>query len=783
MSKQLLKFKKALLCLLALATSASMLTPVSALAAEIKPEVNVVNHTEGRSDAKTVSGITISDVTAPKEGQKLDDKAVVTTAEKETWEIPVIWIGEDLKPDAGLAGKGSYLPVLAFVVPDNYTVKSDSADGKGYTITLSEDLLKLFGESEIISIYEMKSGITYILPAGLKDLFAEKKKTVNPKDEAGNEIIPSDQVAPYAEDENAEEEAEEEEEEEEKKEDEETYSHLVNVHCDDKAKKALSKDDLEFLADLVVNKLHPQAVNLLQEKFPAFKEAADNGKIGDYLAVLVSYDDKSDVSGYASRGWTDDMTYPDYRFCYSFTVNAAMVSEYDQDNNPVVVRDTSSSKLTELANTIVHELFHVFSYDYNRPGLTGRSYVDGTLSDVDTDVQFPVWFVEGTATSVEDNWFERQDALKMLRTPSGESTPLENYDKDLLLNRYVNGRYYKDEDGNIKCDYNFDIQCCNGTDLDGRDCEVVSNRYISGYLATMYLCELAVRNNRLGPGYSGSSIVENEDGTKKIDSTALRKGLNYIIESMHNGQTLDGVINNISRGSFVNTYDFEERFIKGIKDGEDVYQGEADSLNFVYEFVTYMNELDKEAGTTRNNLTNGSLLFDFDKDFRSPLDFGKEEETNVLKALDNDEEEIIYFSRSTVKDSEASSTGGRSKSGSNNASSGSSSGSSNAVADSDLDADNVNSNTQDAAKETGNADTADAAETDNMNAEETRADDPESGTSVTEDAAPADTAPAEAAPAAEPVSNADDAYVPSEVSESPEDSEGSDDPAEDPIQE
>ena len=160
MSKQLLKFKKALLCLLALATSASMLTPVSALAAEIKPEVNVVNHTEGRNDAKTVSGITISDVTAPKEGQKLDDKAVVTTAEKETWEIPVIWIGEDLKPDAGLAGKGSYLPVLAFVVPDNYTVKSDSADGKGYTITLSEDLLKLFGESEIISIYEMKSGIT-----------------------------------------------------------------------------------------------------------------------------------------------------------------------------------------------------------------------------------------------------------------------------------------------------------------------------------------------------------------------------------------------------------------------------------------------------------------------------------------------------------------------------------------------------------------------------------------------------------------------------------------------
>ena len=112
MSRFLLNLKKSLVCFVALATSASMLAPASAFAAETKTEaeaqteVSIDNHTKGRENAMPVSGIAIGDVTAPREGMLLDDKASVTTAEGETWEIPVIWIGEDLKPDAGLAGKG-----------------------------------------------------------------------------------------------------------------------------------------------------------------------------------------------------------------------------------------------------------------------------------------------------------------------------------------------------------------------------------------------------------------------------------------------------------------------------------------------------------------------------------------------------------------------------------------------------------------------------------------------------------------------------------------------------
>lgn len=286
MGRFLINLKKSLICFMALATSASMLAPVSVYAAEKPAEVGVDNHTLGHENAMTVSGITIGDVTAPKEGMQLDDTAAVTTAEGETWEIPVIWIGEDLKSKTGLAGEGSYLPVLVYVVPDEYTIRSTDANGRGYKVTLSEDLLKLFGEDKIISIYENKTGITYILPAKLKDLFEQKGTVKNPTDEGGNEQVPADQAAPHRDgaeekpDQQKEEVPDKEEEqskdpEKEQEEAEDEYSHIVNVHCDNNAKNALSESDLEFLADLLVNTLQPQAVNLLIDKFPALQKAVE----------------------------------------------------------------------------------------------------------------------------------------------------------------------------------------------------------------------------------------------------------------------------------------------------------------------------------------------------------------------------------------------------------------------------------------------------------------------------------------------------------------------------
>ena len=669
MSGLLNRLKRSLICFAALATSASMLAPVSVYATETTSEVDVDNHTQGRDDARTVSGITIGDVDAPKEGVRLDEKAVVTTAEGETWEIPVIWIGEDLKPDTGLAGKGSYLPVLAYVVPDEYTVKSSDVSGRGYKITLSEDLLKLFGENKIISVYESKTGITFILPAKLKDLFAKKGTVKNPTDEGGNEIVPADQVAPFeeeaeeepaqeqeeeAEQEEEEPEQEEEEEEEEKPQEEddeeETYSRIVNVHCDANAKEALSASDLEFLADLVVNTLQPQAVNLLIEKFPALKTAAANKEIGNYLAVVVSYNKDTSAYGYSSRGNVDDDTYPNYKFVYSLTVNSNQLTEHTEDGKTVIARDTGSKALTDLANTIVHELFHCVSYDYNRPGLTGLLYDGNTLQEYSSDVEFPVWFKEGTASTVENNWQFRQGSLKIMRTPFGADSPQDNYSKDLLVQRYVGA----DVGGEYTSNYIYDI---GGNDS--------LSYYVGGYLACMYLYELAAsRDSSIGTSISesGGSIV--------VSSEKLRLGMNSIIERMHKGETLDQVINSISAGipggAYKDTADFEARFIKGVKDEDGKYDlaGDPASVDFVYEFMSYMNRIDqaKERGE-RNDYANGSVLFDFETDFRSPLSFEGTYSTSVLQPLDDDKGNFQRYSRSTVGDRQAYSTGGKSESG------------------------------------------------------------------------------------------------------------------------
>ena len=676
MSHFLLGLKKSLICFVAAATSASMLAPVTAFAAETKPaaeagtstetkpEVTIDNHTQGRENAKVVSGITIGDVTAPKEGTRLDDKAVVTTTEGDTWEIPVIWIGENLKPDTGLAGKGSYLPVLAYVVPEQYTIRSNDATGRGYKITLSEDLLKLFGEEKIISIYENKTGITFILPAKLKDLYAQKGTVKNPTDAAGGEIVPDDQIAPFEDDEpeeETEEEVEEEEEpEEEEEEQEESYSHLVNVHCDSNAKKALTESDLEFLADLVVNILHPQAVNLLIEKFPAFRDAADNNKLGEYLTVIVGYEEGNDAVGYARRGRLTEEKYGDYKFVYSFTVNASELTDHKEDDKTIITRDFNSKAMRDLSNTIVHELFHCVSYDYNRPGLTGYLYTDEGLKDyTETQmVRLPDWFIEGTASSVENNWQYRHDVFNILCAPS-ESSNDSNLKKQ-LVKKYVDGVYHKNDEGQWVCDQNFDIEFCNGKDREGRACNSGTSRYVSGYLACMYLYELAAAKDP-SIGSSRSEVGENV----VFSSEKLRLGMNSIMERMHNGETMDQVINSISGGAYKDTAAFEALFIKGAPDPEDgkyFLTGDEDSVDFVYNFMNYMYRVD-ETISELNKHANGSVLFDFTEDFGSPLSYEGTYTTDVLKAQDDKDGDFVIFSRSTVGDRYAYSTGGKSMSG------------------------------------------------------------------------------------------------------------------------
>ena len=125
-------------------------------------------------------------------------------------------------------------------------------------------------------------------------------------------------------------------------------------------------------------------------------------------------------------------------------------------------------------------------------------------------------------------------------------------------------------------------------------------------------------------------------------------------------------INRISGGVYKDAADYEARFIKGLKNEDNKYGDYVDtaSLDYIYDFMNYMNEIDKAKDRGgRNFYANGSVLFDFDKDFTSPLNFDGTYTTDVLKPLDDEDGEFVRYARSTVSDRYASSTGGKSESG------------------------------------------------------------------------------------------------------------------------
>ena len=155
----------------------------AAEAAELREmNLKVTNRTTGRPGAMTVKAPVVSDIEAPEAGKRLDDKALVTTAEKEQWEIPVLWVSSYGQVISGTASDNQaisntavlgqkYLPVIAYVVPENYTIANTDESAGTYMLKFTKEVTKLFGDSPVITIYDNNTGITYLLPASLKSLF------------------------------------------------------------------------------------------------------------------------------------------------------------------------------------------------------------------------------------------------------------------------------------------------------------------------------------------------------------------------------------------------------------------------------------------------------------------------------------------------------------------------------------------------------------------------------------------------------------------------------------
>ena len=641
----------------------------AAEAAELREmNLKVTNRTTGRPGAMTVKEPVVSGIEAPEAGKRLDDKALVTTAEKEQWEIPVLWVSSYGQVISGTASDNQaisntavlgqkYLPVIAYVVPENYTIANTDERAGTYMLKFTKEVTKLFGDSPVITIYDNNTGITYLLPASLKDLFSAKAKDSSADDSyctdendcncnpnaisdaydegdgewefgGGDDVIDGDTPA------------------------ETELQKLVRIHCNDAAKKVFSQGDLEFFADLIINKLQPQAVNLLLASFPSFRQEAENGRIGKNVGLEIDYDPDSTYYGYATK-------YPDIKdgtLSYFVSINTAMLVEDKKAANPVVTKE--GKNIIELANTMVHEFFHVFMYDFNRTGMTGMTTptepttVNGKETDKYYQALFPRWFIEGTASSVEHNWRGRPDEFITLRREFSENTQYRQlYERDLLLKRYVLGFDKKQDDGSIKNYYTYDLECANGFDRYGHAVDTVGSRYTAGYLATLYLSELSARSHP----QIGSSVRQTESGGIAFNNVALMYGLDYILARIHNGESLDSVIKDISGGRYQSTDDFEARFIKGPLT-EGYYYSDDDSISFSIDFMNYMLSISRTEG--RDNVANGSILFDFEQDFGIPLDPNKNDTTNILAVYP-----YMHYVSSSVDPEFAHTSGGKSVDG------------------------------------------------------------------------------------------------------------------------
>lgn len=663
--------KSLLAALFAIVLVATCTFSLSALAAE--PEVRMEGNVGSGDAATSVSSLVIDGVEAPSAGSDLDGIAVVSTAEDISWEIPVLWVGSDWQLATKAVDGQSYLPVLVFYLPADYAVQDVDEVG-GYTITLSDDLVKLFGSEDVISAYDSFAGVTYILPASLRDFFAQASLAKMPNEPLGigdGTTQNPNYAGPIDGDSSDEGQADEDGS---GMDTQDELGYWVDIYCAQTAKDVLSQNDLEYLVDLIINKLQPQAVNLLLEKFPAFSHAEELDWLGKQIGLYIYYESgdrdgdpaHENVSGalaYVNGRYIKENLGESARYVYIIGVDVSSLTGRDEEGNLILIRDGNDAVAFE--NTIVHEMFHAFMDDYNRIGMAGVNSPDSpdALSDEVTDsylaIRYPLWFIEGTASAVENTYQYRYDYFEYLRrNPNNPNEYLAVCTDDVVFANFTGGT----EEGGTTIGYGLRY-AENGRFWPDDDSKVSTtpSRYVSGYLAVLYLGELAARKD----ASVGSSISQNGK-TVVINSANIRYGLNSILERMHEGETLDQVIYDISpvdsRGVkiYLDTDHFESKFIYGDQAyQEDCFKGDYDegaSLEFVTTYLNYMKGLEQQ--TDREFLPNGSILFDFDEDFDTPLDRTKRDATNVYQIVESN-----TFVTSTVPDDVALAGGGKSEGG------------------------------------------------------------------------------------------------------------------------
>ena len=405
---------------------------------------------------------------------------------------------------------------------------------------------------------------------------------------------------------------------------------LVDVYCSQSAKDALENDQLQTLIELITTSIEPQAVNLLIESFPCFREAAENDELGREIGLYIYYKE-GDQDGFTEHeeALSDAYAYVDGNmiveegkgiYKYMIGMDADSLCTMDDMNNPTL--DLEGQSRIQLDTTFCHEMVHAFMADYNRVGNSAYTDFDSYLAaplELLTDEEgqklldetaLPLWFMEGLAGCAGNIYPADLDLFQDYHYDLDAKKYLDDCTDDQLCHMYAN-MGYQEGTGSERYDLEASLE-------DDTEVSAVGAIYVSGYMACLYLADLAYQKTE------GSSVVtfDNNGDIESISSEKLREGISEILYRLHSGDTLDEVINDISGAVYEDTKDFTERFIKGTynEDTED-YNGDPDSLSFCVGYLNYMNRID--AMDPETHPAGSVLMEDFASTDPTPLEKDK----------------------------------------------------------------------------------------------------------------------------------------------------------------
>ena len=331
---------------------------------------------------------------------------------------------------------------------------------------------------------------------------------------------------------------------------------LVSIHCTDSAIAEYDYDFLAWFIGIIRDEIQPKAVNLLCSGLPSFSSAQKDGWFAENIGFCVDVQSGSTIAYVGATSWTGDadegedpdQLYLSLKMVYNIKAFASKDSE-----GKWTIKD---EKMTEVESTSVHEMLHAFMYDYNRNGSLGVS--SGLEKDKDK-YAFPDWFCEGSAEAVSGVYAER----------IGEFT---QYLDDNKI--YTGEKLFTEYSDKSK----------STSELNGY------GAYSVGMLASYYISGLSAQK------YNGADFSE----LYFKDSNLYRNGLDTILSRLNSGQTLDSIINEISRGMYSDTADFEAKFISS---------ADHESTKACVNLLNYFDSIEKASGSTKN--ISGSMLSTF----------------------------------------------------------------------------------------------------------------------------------------------------------------------------